>query len=87
MITIYGKENCKYCDAAKTLLNSRNIKYVYKSLPEDISLEEFKELFPGRKTVPQIIFNGKLLDDGYTSLRNMMDSYDFLEGGYGDDFA
>ena len=58
MIEIYGKENCLYCTSAKELLNSKNISYKYYNLGEHYTLDEFKELFPGQKTVPVILSYG-----------------------------
>jgi glutaredoxin len=83
MIKVYGRTtpHCAYCAKAKALLEMKGLQYEFYSIPEDLSLDEFRELFPGRKTVPQIIMNGKLLDDGYTSLVEQLD------GGYGDDFS
>lgn len=84
MISIYGRANCVWCTRAKNLLEARGLEYEYFSFPEDISPEEFQEKFPGRKTVPQIIVDGVLLDNGYTSLVDVVDNYG---GGYGDNFA
>jgi glutaredoxin len=83
-IEIYGKPDCIYCTKAKNLLDSRGIEYKYYSLGEDYTLDEFKEKFPGRKSVPQIILDGVLLDDGYTSLAEVVDNF---TGGFGDDFS
>ena len=35
MIEIWGKPACPYCEAAKRLCESRNLKYVYKQLDVD----------------------------------------------------
>lgn len=59
---IYGRDNCQWCEAAKNLLDRNGLKYRYHNIETNPSLlEEFKELFPGAKTVPQILgwkFNG-----------------------------
>lgn len=81
MIEIYGRANCVWCTRAKTLVESRGLAYKYLSFPEDISAEEFHAKFPGRKTVPQIIVDGVLLDDGFTSLTEIIDN---VSGGYGE---
>ncbi len=61
---IYGRQNCQWCDAAKALLERKGLKYRYHDIESNTDLlEEFKELFPDAKTVPQILgwrFNGKV---------------------------
>lgn len=53
--TIFGRKNCIYCERAKFLLDSRFIPYEYLDIEEDPkALEEFKALFIGAKSVPQI---------------------------------
>jgi glutaredoxin len=82
MIQVYGRRDppCAFCDRAKALLESRGLDYAFLSMPEDLSLIEFQARFPGRKTIPQIVVNGRLLEDGYASL------VEELDGGFGHDF-
>jgi glutaredoxin 3 len=54
MIVIYSKPNCKYCVAAKNLLTKKEVEYQELKIGEDISRDEFLELFPTAKTVPVI---------------------------------
>lgn len=58
MIEIYGKPQCPFCDQAKTLCETRGLKYTYKSLGTDYTKEELLESFPGARSVPQIRING-----------------------------
>jgi len=58
MIEVYGKDGCVYCEKAVSLLNERNMKFTYRKLGEDITVDEFKEKFPGIKTVPVITTYG-----------------------------
>jgi glutaredoxin len=58
MIEIWGKPACPFCEAAKLLCETRNLKYVYKQLDVDFTREEILENFPGAKTFPQIIVGG-----------------------------
>lgn len=67
MIDIYSKENCGYCDAAKKLLDGRNIVYNEIQIGRDISREDFMERFPHARTVPVILIEGKHIG-GYTDL-------------------
>ena len=67
MYTIYTQSRCGFCDAAKNLMNERNIAFIEISLDHDqearIMLKEMK-----CRTVPQI-FDGELHIGGYTELR------------------
>lgn len=55
MFEIYGRNNCSYCDAAKTYLTAKGLKYTYHNIEEDKkALAEFKFIFRDAKTVPQI---------------------------------
>lgn len=73
MFKIYGKENCSYCVAAKALLTRKGFDFQYYTIvpkindSNDITLEQFKELFPEAKTVPQIQHNGTYIG-GYEDL-------------------
>lgn len=56
--SIYGKENCKFCEAAKNLLDAKGEKYIYNQVGVDTTKEELVEycqkfgVIP--RTVPQI---------------------------------
>ena len=68
MITIYGKTQCPYCDAAKALCEQKGLQYEYKQLGMDFGREEMIETFPEARTFPQIIFEGEKIG-GYTELK------------------
>jgi glutaredoxin len=67
MIEIWGKPACPYCEKAKRLCESRNLKYVYKQLDVDFTRDEIFEEFPEAKTFPQIKINGTRIG-GYDKL-------------------
>ena len=67
MIEIWGKPNCPYCERAKALCESRNLKYKYKQLDVDFTRDEILENFPGAKTFPQIVVAGTKIG-GYDKL-------------------
>lgn len=70
MITLYTKDNCPYCDGAKTLLNSMAEEYVEIDINEPGVRDWLKE--QGHKTVPQIYWGDKLLvEGGYTGLSKL----------------
>lgn len=67
MIEIYGKDNCPYCDMAKSLAERKGREVVYKQLDVDYGFSEMRELFPTARTFPQIIVDGKHIG-GYSHL-------------------
>jgi len=71
-IEIYGKTQCPYCDMAKRLAqriveesSQQNHTYNYFQLDRDFNREEILEKFPGARTFPQIMIDGKKIG-GYT---------------------
>lgn len=56
-VTIYSKDYCPYCKAAKQLLNAHGIEFVeYDVQYNDAKRQEMIER-SGRLTVPQIFFD------------------------------
>tara|TARA_A100001201_G_scaffold111189_1_gene95100 strand:- start:138 stop:359 length:222 start_codon:yes stop_codon:yes gene_type:complete len=68
MIEIYGQDMCGYCKKAVDLCEERNLPYKYYVVKEDITLEEFKKMFPFKRTVPQINIDGKYIG-GFQELK------------------
>jgi len=69
MVVMYSKPGCKWCDAAKLLLEIYKIKYEAVVIGEDLSREEFVELFPHQKTVPCFVINSKLFLPSFEQLQ------------------
>ena len=69
-VEIWGKENCGYCTAAKSLAESKGISYVYKQLGVDFTRDEVFEQFQGARTFPQIKVDGKPIG-GFNELSEM----------------
>ena len=67
MIVIYGQPGCSFCTKAVELCRSRKALYEYKDISSDVNRTTFKQLFPGAKTVPQIIMDGFHIG-GYSDL-------------------
>jgi glutaredoxin len=66
MITIYAKNNCKWCALAKELVESRNLPYQYLNTEEDVNhILSLMELKPDTKTLPQIWWDDRYIG-GYT---------------------
>ena len=68
-VTVYMGPMCNFCDAAKRLLTRNNIPYNEINIAlEEGKKEEMLAKSNGRKTIPQIFFNG-LHFGGYEELR------------------
>jgi glutaredoxin 1 len=81
MIEIWGKPACPYCEAAKRLCESRNLKYVYKQLDVDFTRDEVLETFPGARTFPQIIVSGTKIG-GYDKLGTYLEETNYTGTGW-----
>ena len=68
-VKIYSKDNCIFCTKAKAVLSSHNPQVLM--LDEDYSRDQFFEIFPTAKTIPQIIINGEKMG-GYHELERWM---------------
>ena len=71
VVTIYSKSWCPYCQAAKSLLDSKGIAY------EEIDIERQREARAtmieragGRTTVPQVFIDGRHVG-GYDDLSDL----------------
>ena len=83
MIKIYGTANCGYCQKAKQLCREMKLGFVYIPLDQDSfpeHREEFKQLFPEAKTVPQILWDEKHIG-GYNELVTEIENLNI--GNYG----
>jgi glutaredoxin 3 len=80
MINVYGKPDCTWCTAAKTLLDLKNIPYNYYSVGEDVGIDYIIENFSGVRTVPIIQVNGTHIG-GYDDLVKYLED---TSGGHAD---
>ena len=68
--TIYSRNVCSYCVAAKTLLASKNLDFIEKNIDQSQDFfNEMRQLAPTMRTVPVIFKNNDLIG-GYTELLN-----------------
>ena len=81
MIHIWGKPACPHCEAAKRLLDSRNIAYEYKQLGVDFEREEILSEFPEARTFPQIVINGVKIG-GYDKLGTYLEETGYNGTGH-----
>jgi glutaredoxin len=69
-ITIYSKNNCVYCNKAKTLLKNLGLEYEEKSLEKDFGSDPSKlieDIGKNVRQMPQIKIDGNLIG-GYNQL-------------------
>jgi glutaredoxin len=69
-ITIYSKNNCVYCNKAKTLLKNLGLEYEEKSLEKDFDSDPSKlieDIGKNVRQMPQIKIDGELIG-GYNQL-------------------
>lgn len=67
MIKVYSKNNCPFCDRAKSLLESKGIAYEAVNIEEHPDAREFLT-DQGLRSVPQIFNGTALLAGGYQGL-------------------
>ena len=68
-ITVYMGPMCSYCDAAKRLLNKKNIPFKEINIAlEEGKMEEMLKKSYGMKTIPQIFIEDHHIG-GYDELR------------------
>ena len=68
-ITVYMGPMCSYCDAAKRLLNKKNIPFKEINIAlEEGKMEEMLKKSNGMKTIPQIFIEDHHIG-GYDELR------------------
>lgn len=81
-VVIYTKPDCTYCGRAKKLLSIQGIPYQEIVIGTDVTREEFLELIPNAKTVPQIIIDNELIG-GYNQLYDLSLTWSVVNGSVG----
>lgn len=73
-IEVYTTTYCPYCVRAKNLLKSKGVAFTEIDVTEDDELrEKMIEMAGGRRTVPEIFVNGKIVG-GYDELKALDDA-------------
>jgi glutaredoxin 3 len=73
-VEIYTTTYCPFCTRAKSLLKSKSIAFVEIDVTEDDALrEKMIELSGGRRSVPEIFINGKIVG-GFDELKALNDA-------------
>ncbi len=74
MFTVYSKDECVFCDKARTLLKLKAKEFVEYKLGKDFDRDTLLEMFPDARTFPVITLD-KTFIGGYTELEKL-----FTEG-------
>ena len=80
-VIVYTRDLCGYCDAAKDLLRTMNVRFDEAKIGTDVTREELLEVAPKAKTVPQIVINQKLIG-GYDDLCAYIENTGWNGSGY-----
>lgn len=67
MIEIYTKENCIYCERAKSLMRDRQIPFVEQKLDVDFTREYLLERYSEARSFPVVVIDGFYIG-GYENL-------------------
>ncbi len=81
VVTVYTKDLCGYCDAAKSLLERMNVRFDEAKIGTDITREELLEIVPNARTAPQIVINNKVVG-GYDDLVDYIENTGWNGSGY-----
>lgn len=66
-IIIWSKDNCLFCDMAKSYFEEMQYDYEERKIGEGWTKDQMIQYFPDAKTVPQIVINEQHIG-GYTDL-------------------
>ena len=80
-VTVYTKDLCGYCDAAKSLLRKMNVRFNEAKIGTDITRDELLEIAPNARTAPQIVINNKVVG-GYDDLVEYIENTGWNGSGY-----
>ena len=73
-VEVYTTSYCPYCTQAKSLLKRKGVAFEEIDVSGDSALrEKMIELSGGRRTVPEIFINGKIVG-GYEELKALDDA-------------
>lgn len=64
---MYGTDHCQYCMMAEQHIKAQGDTVTKYIVGRDVTKEEFTNIFPGVKTVPQIMLDGNHIG-GYDNL-------------------
>jgi len=68
---VWSKDNCPFCDQAKTLLELRGIEYEERKIGHGWTREQLLEQVPSARSVPQIFLDDEHIG-GFTELKQRL---------------
>lgn len=71
MFTIYSKDDCQQCDAAKIICSMKGAEFEVKKLGTDFSREDILALAPNTRSFP-VVFKGNDLVGGLHQLQQIL---------------
>ena len=69
--TVWSKDDCAFCDQAKTLLEAKGIEYEVRNISQDWTREQLLEVVPTARSVPQIFLDDEYVG-GFNDLRHRL---------------
>lgn len=61
MYTIYSKDACQQCDAAKLICSMKGVEFEVKKLGVDFNRDDILSLAPNTRSFPVVFKDGELL--------------------------
>jgi glutaredoxin 3 len=74
VLTIYSKNNCPFCDQAKSLVESKGVAYNIINVEEDVNSRKFL-VDQGLRSVPQIFQGTTIVPGGYQGLASQTETF------------
>lgn len=71
MITVYSKDQCVFCDKARSLLKLKAKEFVEYKLGKDFDRDTILEMFPDARTFPIITLDKRFIG-GYNELEKIL---------------
>ena len=71
MFTIYSKDNCQQCDAAKLICSMKGVEFEVKKLGTDLGREDILALAPNTRSFP-VVFKDNILVGGLHQLQQIL---------------
>ena len=72
---IWSKDQCPYCEQAKSLLMTHSISFEERKIGETWTKEQLLEMVPSARSVPQIFLYGEYIGT-YKDLVNYFETHD-----------
>lgn len=70
---------CSYCEGAKLYLQDRGYDYEEVIIGKHITMEEFVETHPDKRTLPVVFVDGNYVG-GYTELKTQLETQETVKG-------